>query len=43
MEVKVAVELAVEQMGLKQFSDKQVLNHKIYCIITNIIFGDLLK
>jgi len=36
MEVKVAVELVVEQMGLKPFSDKQVLYHKIYHIRTNI-------
>jgi len=29
MEVKAAVELAIERMGFKPFSDKQVLNHKI--------------
>jgi len=29
MEVKAAVELAVERMGFKPFSSKQVLKHKI--------------
>jgi len=29
MEVQAAVELAVERMGFKPFSDKQVLNDKI--------------
>jgi len=37
MEVKAAVELAVERMGFKPFSDKQVLNHKIWFAFSEIV------